>query len=58
MTAWLAALALVVWAIGPVRAADPAGELEVRVLTDAAEVVLHEQVLLRVEVTHPLWAPH
>ena len=56
MTAWLAALALVLWTTGPVRAADPAGELEVRVLTDEAEVVLHEQVLLRIEVTHPLWA--
>jgi hypothetical protein len=50
------ALALALLLSGRVLAAEPTGTLEVRVLIDEAEVVLHEQVLLRIEVTHPLWA--
>ncbi len=52
MTASLRALVLLVALAAPARAA----ELEVRVQLGKTEVTLHEQVLLRVQVTHPLWA--
>ncbi len=56
MSARALSLALLVAATAPARAAGPGAALEVRVQADRAEVSLHEQVLLRVEVTHPLWA--
>ncbi len=52
MRAWRLALVAAVALAQPARGA----ELEARVQIDKAEVMLHEQVLLRVEVTHPLWA--
>ncbi len=52
MRAWRLALVAAVALAQPARGA----ELEARVQISKAEVMLHEQVLLRVEVTHPLWA--
>ncbi len=52
MRAWRLALVAAVALAQPARGA----ELEARVQIAKAEVMLHEQVLLRVEVTHPLWA--
>lgn len=52
MRAWRLALVALVALAQPARGA----ELEARVQIGKAEVTLHEQVLLRVEVTHPLWA--
>ena len=52
MRAWRLALVALVALAQPARGA----ELEARVQIGKAEVTLHEQVLLHVEVTHPLWA--